>query len=102
MIQTGLILDKDLDLEFKDGDIKIGDTATQEIEMLFDFNKGAFYQFPDTCFGMKQMQNSNFEVKQLESDLKKELENDNFSIEQLEVILVEDKVTIDVSAERIK
>jgi len=102
MIQTGLALDTDLELRFDDGDFKIEDSSNQEIQLLIKAQKGQFYQWPTTGFGIDSYRNASVNKDIIKSDLKQELQNDNFTVEEIVVGGDIDQLLISVTAERNK
>ncbi len=88
-----ILLDKDGDLDFVNGDFKIGDAVYQDVQLLLATTAGGFRQYPQ--FGMdliKEIENDRaFSFK---AELKKQLKSDNKKIKTFNI--TDGKLNIDV------
>ena len=97
MVQD-IILDENLDLEFKNGDFNVFNSDSQHVRILLDFNKGNLTNFPDAGLGLTNLLNSNLTIQQLRRLVNIELEKDGYT--NIEVITNED-FTVSINADRI-
>ncbi len=80
-------LDKNMDLEIKDGDFVIGDTDQQNIELILLSHKGSFKEFPILGVGITDYIRSPEIISRLrlENEINNQLEYDNFFVKDLDV-----------------
>lgn len=80
-------LNKDMDLEIKDGDFDIGDTDQQNIELILLTHKGNFKEYPILGVGITDYLRSPEIISRLrlENEINNQLEYDNFRIKDLDV-----------------
>jgi len=80
----GILLAQDGDISAVNGTIHIGDTFTQEVELLLALNQGEVKTDPLLGPSLVRKMRSNFSGLSLQTEIKKHLKRDNKDIEQLE------------------
>jgi len=80
-------LNKNIDLEIRNGDFVTGDTDQQNIELLLLSHKGAFKEHPILGVGITDYLKSPEIISRLrlENEISNQLEFDNFFVKDLDV-----------------
>lgn len=79
-----ILLNDDFDLDFENGDLKIGNSKNQSIEMLLISAQGEWKEHPEAGADIKKAQNGLID-QFLERNIRVQLEADNFTLDKLTI-----------------
>ena len=80
-----IILDDDLDLKIVNGDLVIGESDQQSIQLILNAFPGAWKEFPTCGVGIKQYQASTGQSLNLKRNISVQLEADGFKVNAVTV-----------------
>lgn len=89
-----------IDSPFLDGDFNIVDSDFQNIQAIILTEKGQFYQAPILGVGIRTAYHAPAEYAFLQGEINEELIRDNYFLTKYESEFVNDKVYINIDAER--
>ena len=78
------LLLNDFDLEFENGDLVIGNSKNQSIEMLMLSAQGEWKEYPEAGADIRRSQNGVID-QFLERNIRVQLEADNFNLDKLTI-----------------
>ena len=79
-----ILLNNDFDLDFENGDLKIGNSKNQSIEMLLLSAQGEWKEHPEAGADIKRAKNGVID-QFLERNIRVQLEADNFNLDKLTI-----------------
>ena len=99
MVSKDLILDSNNDLVISGGDLLIGQSDDQNIELTLVANKGQFYENLLHGYGLYSKLHGPFQKNLEKKSIRQELRNDNYNINTL---TIDSDFTIEIDADKVK
>jgi len=100
MQATDILLDENDDLQFQDGDFKIGYSDQQHVEHIIKAFPGQYYQTPKIGVGIKKYLNASVSKQTVKRNIKENLELDNYRVNEVSIQGSIDEMNISIDAER--
>jgi len=75
----------DYDIQIENGDIKLGESRQQDLELICKAEKGQFYQFPRLGVGIERQLNGSRTPLEIKGDIRENLNQDNFIVNEIKI-----------------